>query len=72
MSNLKKYLTEDARARYMSRKKEISKLLKDLQRKIKKHEEMFRNGGQTNWAMVGDITYIYDKLKEMDNFLQVK
>jgi len=60
---------EDAVARYESNFKEVENGIKTLQAKLKKHQKDFK-ANPKNWGSVGDISYINQQLKEVNNFIK--
>jgi hypothetical protein len=55
--------------RYSYHSEEIEKNLKLLQKKLKKHKSGFKRE-QTNWGYVGDLTYINERLAELNSFIK--
>jgi hypothetical protein len=54
---------------YSYHSEEIEKNLKLLQKKLKKHKSGFKENPK-NWGYVGDLTYIKEKLVEINAFLR--
>jgi hypothetical protein len=55
--------------RYSYHSEEIEKNLKQLKKKLKKHQSDFKRE-QTNWGYVGDLTYINERLAELNSFIK--
>jgi len=55
--------------RYSYHSEEIEKNLKQLKKKLKKHQSDFKRE-QTNWGYVGDLTYINERLAELNGFIK--
>lgn len=54
---------------YKSKRKEIDKLLKLLQTKLKKHQEKFVMGKGPDWGYIGDLGKIAGDLEEIVYFI---
>jgi hypothetical protein len=61
-----KLMTE---VRYKEITKEIEKNLKLLQKKLIKHKTDFKKT-PSNWGFIGDLSYINEKLVEVNTFLR--
>ena len=61
-----KLMTE---VRYKEITKEIEKNIKLLQKKLIKHKTDFKKT-PSNWGFVGDVSYINEKLVEVNTFLK--
>jgi hypothetical protein len=55
--------------RYSYHSEEIEKNLNQLKKKLKKHQSDFKRE-QTNWGYVGDLTYINERLAELNSFIK--
>jgi hypothetical protein len=55
--------------RYSFHSDEIEKNLNQLKKKLKKHQSDFKRE-QTNWGYVGDLTYINERLAELNSFIK--
>lgn len=55
--------------RYKEVTKEIEKNIKLLQKKLIKHKTDFKET-PSNWGFVGDVSYINEKLVEVNSFLK--
>ena len=55
--------------KYIEKSDEIGKKIKLLQKKLLLHKKDF-NKNTSNWGYIGDLTYINDKLEEIESFLK--
>jgi predicted metal-dependent hydrolase len=72
MLKFKHYLTEianqNAEETYKQRSKDISNLLKDIQKKLSVHEARFKKDND-NWGYVGSLGAVKEKLSDINDFL---
>ena len=55
--------------RYSYHSEEIEKNLKQLKKKLKKHQSDFKKEPK-NWGYVGDLAYINERLTELNGFIK--
>lgn len=60
----------EAKEKYTEQQSQIQSELALLKQKLKKHQKEFNNK-PSNWCFVGDLGHILEKLKEINQFLNV-
>ena len=53
---------------YNERSKEIQKMLKSIDKKLKAHRKVFEKDS-TNWGAASDLGFIVDQIKAVDEFI---
>ncbi len=55
--------------KYTEQQSQLKNELALLSKKIKMHEKKFKTN-PTNWGFVGDLGFVLEKIKEVNQFLQ--
>lgn len=54
---------KSAKEDYANALEEVEHLIKLITRQVKRHEKSFKEGGETNWGYVGDMTVMEELLR---------
>jgi len=58
----------DAGQEYKERRKDVDRLVKELQASLKKHAKA-QEDDPTNWGLVGDVNHVFAELTDIVKFL---
>ena len=61
--------SDEAHARYLKYHGDVTKMLDDIHKGLKKHHDNVKKGGKAHWGHVGDIKYIHNELQDLHDSL---